>query len=88
MQGLVHQRVGTGLLVLEGSSRELERDHRVHQPLLRPVVQVAYDPSALLVGGGEDARPRRAHLLQADPLDVAPAQLVLQPQALLGLLGA
>ncbi len=64
--------------------RELERDDGVDEPLLGAVVEVAHDPSALLVGGGEHARAGGLDLLQADPLGVALAQLGLQPQPCLG----
>jgi hypothetical protein len=52
------RRASTGILEL---ARELERDHRVDEPLLRAVVQVA-DSRRRLVGRGQDASPRRREL--------------------------
>ena len=52
------------LLVLQGGVGELEREDRVHQPLLRAVVQIANDTPAFLVGRGANtssaATPRAA----------------------------
>jgi hypothetical protein len=42
-----------GLIVLRTLS-QLERDDRVDESLLRTIVQVAHDATALLVGGGHD----------------------------------
>ncbi len=41
-----------------------ERDRHGDQPLLRPVVEVAFDPPALLLGRDREAGPRRLHLLE------------------------
>jgi hypothetical protein len=38
--------------------RELQRDHGVHEALLRAVVQIAHHPSAFLGGGGDDPSAR------------------------------
>ena len=45
--------------------RELQRDDRVHEPLLRAVVQVAHDAAARLVARGEQARARGGELVAA-----------------------
>ena len=45
-------------VVGERAARELERDDRVHEPLLGAVVQVPLDPPARLVGGLDDPAPR------------------------------
>jgi hypothetical protein len=71
---LVDQRRSRRVCAHERAARELERDHRVHEALLRAVVQVAHDPSALCVRGRQDTRPRGLDLAQVD--------------AFLGLLGA
>ena len=46
----------------ERAARELQRDDRVDQPLLRAVVQIADHPPALVVGRRHDPRPRRRQL--------------------------
>jgi hypothetical protein len=51
--------------VLMRPQRELQRDDRVHEPLLRPVVEVTDDTPALLVGGRHDARAGRGDLRTA-----------------------
>ena len=48
---------GIFLFVLEGALCQLQRDDRVDQALLGPVVQIANHPSALLVGRRHDPRP-------------------------------
>jgi len=45
---LCHERRGTAAVILERALRQLERDDRVDQTLLGPVVQIANDPTALL----------------------------------------
>ena len=45
-------------VVGQRAARELERDDRVHEPLLGAVVQVALDPAARIVGGLDDPAPR------------------------------
>ena len=45
--------------------RELERDDRVHEPLLGAVVEVAHDAAARLVARGEHAGARRGELVAA-----------------------
>src|SRR3954469_25106219 len=42
--------------LVERPPRQLERDHRLDEALLRAVVQIADDPPALVVDGGGDAR--------------------------------
>jgi hypothetical protein len=44
---------------------QLERDDRVHQPLLGAVVQIPHHPAAGLVSGGEHTRPRGQELVTA-----------------------
>ena len=61
--GLLERLADERLAPCRRSSRkrslsELERHDRVHQPLLRAVVQVAHHAAAGLVAGGEQARPR------------------------------
>jgi integrase len=60
---LGHERRGSILLVLERAVRQFERDDRVHEPLLRTVVQIANHPPALLIGRRHDPRPGRRHLV-------------------------
>ena len=50
-----------------------ERD----EPLLRTVVQVAFEPAALLIAGADDPRPRRAQLTHARP-QLSPQSLVCE----------
>jgi len=45
-----------------GPPRQLERDHHVHQALLRAVMEVALDAPACLVAGGRHASARRHEL--------------------------
>ena len=59
------QRLRVLRLVPQRSLSELERHDRVHQPLLRAVVQVAHDAAASLVSCGEQARPRGVELVAA-----------------------
>ena len=47
------------VIILERAACQLQRDDRVDQALLGPVVQIANHPSALLVGRRHDPRPRR-----------------------------
>ena len=56
---LAEERLGLSVFVPERLLSQLERHDRVHQPLLRAVVQIPHDPAAGLVSGGEQARPRR-----------------------------
>ena len=66
-------------LVLRVAQREPDRD----QPLLRAVVQVALDPPALGVAGGDDPRPRRLDLGElAAQLDAQPRDLDRQAAGL------
>ena len=61
------------------AQRQPDRD----QPLLRAVVQVALDPAALLVAGGDDPRPRGLDLGElAAQLDAQPRDLDRQPAGL------
>src|SRR6186997_1918939 len=57
-EGLGHQRRRLLVTRLVCGSGELERDDRVHQSLLGPVVKIANDPLALLLAGGHDTRAR------------------------------
>ena len=59
---LLHQRRPVFCSRRQRPLRELERDHRVDEALLRAVVQIADDPPALVVGGSGDARARRSEL--------------------------
>ena len=59
---------------------ELERER--DQPLLRAVVQVALDPTPLLVGRGDDPRARLLHLLELR------AHLRVEPRVLEGETGS
>jgi len=58
------------LAITERAGRELEREDRMDEALLRAVVQVADHAPALLVGGGDNPRPRsrqvRTHLAVRD----------------------
>ena len=62
---LAEERLGLSVFVPERSLSQLERHDRVHQPLLRAVVQIPHDPAAGLVSGGEQARPRGDELVTA-----------------------
>ena len=66
-------------LALDVAERQPDRD----QPLLRAVVEVALEPAALLVAGGDDARARRLDLGQlAAHLHPQPGDLDRQPGGL------
>jgi hypothetical protein len=57
LERLADERLGGGAVIApQRVPGELERDHRVHEPLLRPVVHVAHDAAAFLVRRREDAR--------------------------------
>jgi hypothetical protein len=62
---LADQRLDLAVIVLGRSLSQLERQDRVHQPLLRPVVQIPHDPASRLVSGGEQTRPRGDELVTA-----------------------
>jgi hypothetical protein len=49
---------GVAVPALERPAGELERDDRVDQPLLSPIVKGAYHPPALLVGRRHDPSAR------------------------------
>ena len=67
---------GPGSLVLQVAQGEADRD----EPLLRAVVDVALEPAALLVAGGDDAGARRLDLGQlAAHLDAQARDLDRQP---------
>ena len=59
--------------------RLLQGEHHRHQPLLRAVVEVALQPTALFLGGGHDPRPRLGDQLQL-LLQLGLQALVLQRQ--------
>ena len=62
LERLDHERGRRVVLVLERPACKLQRDHRVDQPLLRAVVQVADHAPALVVGGGDHACARCGEL--------------------------
>ena len=78
--------VGQPLEQLAGAGRaaghhllgELEPDPQRDEPLLAAVVQVALDPPALVVGRGEDPRPRGPQLA-ARAVDALGEPFVLVP---------
>jgi hypothetical protein len=53
---LGHERRRALVTGRERPAGELQRHDRVHEPLLRAVVQIAYDSPALLVPGRHDTR--------------------------------
>ena len=57
--------VGCGPVGVRGL--EAERDGECHEPLLRAVVEVAFDAAPLGVGGRDDPAPRGAHLRELRP---------------------
>jgi hypothetical protein len=59
LKPLVDEPAGGLRLQLERLGRQLQRDDRVHHPLLCAVVQIANDAPALPVGRRHDPRPRR-----------------------------
>ena len=68
--------LAAGSSSLDVAQREPDRD----QPLLRPVVEVALEPAALLVAGRDDPRPRVLDLGElAAHLDPQPGDLDRQP---------
>ena len=62
---LGQERLRSLVTLLMRPRRELQRDDRVHESLLRPVVEVTDDTPALLVGGRHDARAGRGDLRAA-----------------------
>ena len=69
-------------VLLDARARHPHLERQRDEPLLRAVVQVALDLAAGRVGGLDDARARRAHLLGAGLLDLALAQRLLGRAAL------
>ena len=67
--GLAEQLGGAVGLGAERGSRELQREPEREQPLLGAVMQIALEPAALLVSGGDDPRARGAQF----PLEPATA---------------
>ena len=57
-EGLGQERRGV-IALLERPVRQLQRDNRVDEALLRPVVQIPNHPSPLLIGRRHDPRTRR-----------------------------
>jgi hypothetical protein len=62
VERLGQERRGVLIVSPKRPTGQLERDHGVDEALLRPVVQVALDLPASLVGGRDDARPGRGEL--------------------------
>ena len=62
---LGEERLRALVTLLVRAGRELQRDDRVHEPLLRAVVEIADDAPALLVAGRHDARAGRGDLRAA-----------------------
>src|SRR4051812_41930947 len=62
VERLGQQSRGALVAVLHRAVCQLERDDGVHESLLRPVMKIPDDPTALLVGRGHDPRPGRRHL--------------------------
>ena len=73
----VEERAGRGRVVVEPAAGDADVERHRHEPLLRAVVEVALELAAGLVGGGDDAGARRAQLLRARRLDLAPPQRLL-----------
>ena len=57
VERLGHERRRLVVPLLERLARQLQRDDRLHQALLRSVVQIAYHPPPLLVARRHDPRP-------------------------------
>ena len=62
LERLLHQQRPVLCFLRQRLLRQLERDHRVDQALLRAVMQIADDPPALVVGRRGDARARGGEL--------------------------
>ena len=75
---LGQHRPGPGGVLIDQLPRQLEPDAEGHEPLLRPVVQIALDPPPLVVGGGLDPRARVGQLAQGT-VDVGDQAPVLVP---------
>ena len=65
LERLAEERLGLSVFVPERSLSQLGRHDRVHQPLLRAVVQIPHHAAAGLVSGGQQARPRGDELVTA-----------------------
>jgi hypothetical protein len=67
LAGIRDQLRGTRRLARDLRLGEAERQGDADEALLRAVVQVALDPPALGVGGGDDALPRVAQVAHPPP---------------------
>ena len=65
LERLGDERTPPRAVLVQGLLGELERHDRVDEPLLGAVVEVAHDPPAGLVAGGEQARARGGELVAA-----------------------
>jgi hypothetical protein len=50
---------------LQGSLSQLQSHNRVHEPLLRAIVEIPHDPAAGLVRLGDETGPGRRELIAA-----------------------